>query len=398
MHQNTTATTRTRRSLTIAAFAAAVSLALLAGAGSALAETTTTGSATVTTATATTATDTTAAGGASVSTTAPTATATTAGGASPAGADGITPAAAGFEPPNPGLLAAQMGIQFWPEYDTNDVLVLLDVTLPATTAFPYKFSFYVPKGAQLAGLAEIDDSGNFDYTLGTPQFTPGDVMDMVTVTVPSRTVLRLEYYFDPGMGAPGAKSYTLAFQAPADVGQLSVGVQQPLGATGFSAGSIVTQTTVGGEGFTYSFGNFSGIKAGDLIQIPVAYTRSDPDPSRPPGDTGSDPAQKTNSTYILLLGVVLVLGVGVVAGYRLFARRGTAPVRAGSQPVRRPPSAARGTGGGVRPSGSKPAQRSSGKGAVQEAPSGIARFCTQCGGRLTKKDRYCPQCGHEREN
>jgi hypothetical protein len=130
----------------------------------------------------------------------------------------------------------------------------------------------------------------------------------------------------------------------------------------------------------------------------VTYTRSDPDPSRPPGDTGSDPAQKTNSRYILLLGVVLVLGVGAVAGYRLFARRGATPVRPGSQPVRRPPSAARGTGGGVRPSGSRPAQRSSAKSAMQETPSGIARFCTQCGGRLAKKDRYCPQCGHEREN
>ena len=26
------------------------------------------------------------------------------------------------------------------------------------------------------------------------------------------------------------------------------------------------------------------------------------------------------------------------------------------------------------------------------------RFCTMCGARLSKKDRFCPECGHERES
>lgn len=376
---------RTRPLLMIATLVVAVCVFLGLGAGASSAETTTTAGDT----TATTA------GDATATTATPAETGTTVGAGASSAAEGITPAPADFEAPNPGLLAAQMGIQFWPEYDSSDVLVLLDVTLPATTVFPYEFSFYVPKGARLAGVAEIDENGNFDYTLGTPLITTGELMDTVTVTVPSRTVLRLEYYYDPGVGAPGAKSYTLAFQSPADVGELSVGVQQPLGSTGFSAGSSLPQTSSDSQGFTYNFGSFSGVKAGDLLQIPVSYTRSDPDPSFAPGDTSADPEQQRNSNYLLWLLLVLVLAIGGIVAYRLFFRSEPAPARArsGSGAGGRKP------GGGQRSGGRKATPSGGAKASVADASGGgPVRFCTQCGGKLGKKDRFCPQCGSERES
>ncbi|MHB1344524.1 MAG: zinc ribbon domain-containing protein [Thermoleophilia bacterium] len=395
MHRANTVLTRTYLLSALAALALALCVILLAHAGSARAETTTTGDASVTTSTGDV-TATTAATPTTATTTATDVTATTIGGQTSTGAEGLTPAPAGFAAPNPGLIAAEMGIQFWPEYDTNDVLVLLDVTLPATTVFPYEFSFFVPTGARLAGLAEIDDNGNFLYTLGTPRVTPGELMDMVTVTIPSRTVLRLEYYYDPGVGAPGSKAYTVAFQAPADVGELSVGVQQPLGSSGFSAGTVLTQTTTDSQGFTYAFGSYAGVKSGDIFQIPVAYTRSDPDPSISPGSTGSDPTQQKNSSYLLWLLIVLVLAVGGIVAYRLFFHREPAPARARSGPARAG-GGARKPSGGQRPSAGKSA-RGGGAAPSREAGTGPARFCTQCGGRLGKKDRFCPECGTERES
>ncbi len=307
---------------------------------------------------------------------------------------GVTPAPEGYEPVNPGLVAAQMGVQIWPEYDTKDVLVLLDVTLPATTVFPYSFSFYVPKGARLAGLAEITEAGGFDYTLGVPVQVPGEVMDLVTVTVPKRPVLRLEYYYDPGVGVPGQKSFPILFQAPADVGSLSFGVQQPSDATGFSTEPALPQTSTDSEGFTYFFTNFSAIKAGEMVEVQVSYTKTSADPSFSSGSTGGDPVQATNSNLLLLMLAAIVLVIGGMVAYRLLGRREPAP--AGRGAASRAGGSAAGRPGSRSDSRSK-SRASGGQGSSEDA-GGPARFCTQCGGRLQKKDRFCPACGHPRES
>jgi hypothetical protein len=308
-------------------------------------------------------------------------------------ASALTPAPDGFEPPNPGLVAADMGIQFWPEYDSNDVLVLFDITLPATTVFPYEFTFYVPTGARLAGIAEIDENGQFDYSLGAPRIVPGEVMDAVTVTVPKRPQLRLEWYFDPGIGAPGEKSFELKFQAPADVGLLGAAVQQPKDATGFSAGPDFTQTSTDPQGFIVYFASYDSVKAGDMLTIPVQYTKTSEGPSIPTGGT-SDPAQEQSTNYLLWLLIILVVAVLGIVVYRLFLHK---PATSGPKS-----SASRVAQGGAKSSrkqGSS-AQRGGGKqqrGSGGDAGAGPARFCTQCGGRLSKKDRFCPQCGAERD-
>jgi len=313
---------------------------------------------------------------------------------------GLIPAPAGFEPPNPGLLVAQMGVQFWPEYDSSDVLVLFDVTLPATTVFPFTFTFYVPSGARLAGLAEIDDNGAFDYTLGTPTIVPGDVMDAVTVTVPKRPVLRLEYYYDPGIGGPGAKSFPVTFQAPADVGTLYIEAQEPLTASGFSAGDVLNQVTTDAQGFTFHYGSVSGVKAGDTFQTQVEYTKTDPDPSVSSAAPGADPAQQRSSSYVLWLLIVLVVAVAGIVVYRLFIRTSPEPAP-GRGAASRPGARSASGGAGSIAKGTSTPPRSAKKSARSgsgDTGGGPARFCTECGERLTKKDRFCPQCGTERDS
>ncbi len=310
-----------------------------------------------------------------------------------AGGLGVTPAPEGYEPVNPGLVATQLGVQFWPEYDSDDVLVLVDVTLPATTVFPYTFSFYIPKGARLAGLAEITETGGFDYTLGAPVQTPGEVMDLVTVTVPKRPVLRLEYYYDPGIGAPGQKSFPVVFQAPADAGSLSFGVQQPLGASAFASDPDLSQSSTDSQGLTYFFGDFPAIKAGEMVAVQVSYTKTSADPSFSSGSSTSDPAQTTNSNLLLLMLAGIVLVVAGMVAYRLFGRREAAPAGKGT--------AARAGKGGTKEASRSDRQagtRASGSQGSSGDAGGPARFCTECGGRLQKKDRFCPACGHPRES
>jgi hypothetical protein len=306
---------------------------------------------------------------------------------------GLAPAPDGFEPPNPGLLATDMGIQFWPEFDTNDVLVLMNVTLPATTVFPYEFTFFVPTGARLAGIAEVDENGQFDYSLGVPKVVQGEIMDAITVTVPKRPVLQLEWYYDPGVGAPGQKSYELKFQVPADVGLLGAAVQQPGGATDFSAGPLFTQSATDPQGLTKYFAEFPAAKAGEMLTIPVQYNRTAAEPTIPTGGV-SDPAQEQSTNYLLWMLVLLVVAAVGIVVYRLFIRKPPAPApKAGS--------AARSAKGGSRSSGGKSgssAQRGAKKpSSTGGSDAGPARFCTQCGGRLSKKDRFCPSCGAERD-
>ena len=310
---------------------------------------------------------------------------------------GLTPPPAGFQTPNPGLIAADLGVQFWPEYDSNDVLVLLDITRPATTVVPYQFTFFIPKGARLAGIAEIDANGQFDYSLGQPTIVSGDTMDAVTVTVPKSYVLRLEYYYDPGVGDPGAKAYTLSFQVPADAGRLAVALQEPLGASDFSPGPFLPQVATDPSGSTVHYGEIIAPKAGEILEFPVSYTRTDSEPSIPTGPPGSDSATQQSSSYLLWLLVILVVAVGGIVVYRLFLRRpAAAPARgsAGARPARGGGGQQRGVSaqGGAQRGGKRPSRP-----VDADTPAGPARFCTQCGGRLSKKDRFCPSCGAERD-
>lgn len=305
---------------------------------------------------------------------------------------GVEPRAADYTPVNPGLVAAQMGVQVWPEYDTTDVLVLIDLTLPPTTVFPYTFNFYVPKGARLTGIAEVDSNGQFVYKMAPPKVTPGTDMDQVTITVPSLPVLRLEYYYNPGLAATGQRSFDVLFRAPADAAQLSVGVQQPLRSTAFTVQPVLAQRTTDAEGFNYAFGTFPNIKQGDTLKLKVSYTKSDGEPSiQAGGSQGGSPEAGASSRYLVWLLVVLVVGVAVLVGFRLYQRRQPAP-----STTRSLGGAARGSSGRVGGSTRRPARGA--RPPVAPGPGGLVRFCTQCGQRLTKKDRFCPQCGHERES
>ncbi|MCZ7665020.1 MAG: zinc ribbon domain-containing protein [Thermoleophilia bacterium] len=300
----------------------------------------------------------------------------------------VAPRPADYQPLNPGLAATDMSFQVWPEYDTGEVLVLIDLTLPADTTFPYTFTFYAPNGARLTGIAEVDSAGQFVYKMAPPKITPGTNWEQVTITVPSIPRLRLEYYYNPGVAPSGQKSFDVSFRAPADVGALGVGVQQPLRSTEFSVQPALARTSTDSEGFNYALDTLTGIEEGDLITLRVTYTKGDNEPSVQGSSTSSTPGNSSQNYLLYLLVVLAVAVLGMVA-YRVFARP-----RAASAGGRE-----RGGRGAGRPAAGRPAGSSrSGAEAGAGGRGGPTRFCTQCGAKLSKKDRFCPQCGHERES
>lgn len=367
----------------------------------------TTGPATPTTAAAATATPTSAPAG--------TATPTTALGA---------PAAT--TPLNPGLRFTQGTVQFSPEYDSTDVLVIIDYQLPPDAKIPFTFQFRVPGEARMTGYSLIDTNGAFDYDRPAPTVVQGEEWDVVSVVVPKAKPVHLEYYYDPGLSLSGQREFPVVFDPPATFDRLTLEIQEPRRATGFVVSPGFGQITQGNEGFTLHAESRSGVQPGQPITAKVSYGKPDAEPSLPPASgTGAaaggsssagTPAAGGGGGNGYLLWVVLAAAVAVVGivVYRLPARRpasanshsAQATGRTRATPARVQPSHPS-QSGAVSRAATRPRMSAATAGTGRRAPgsqpddlqtaAGAQQFCTQCGDSFASTGRFCGQCGQERE-
>ena len=315
---------------------------------------------------------------------------------------GVLPVPDGFTPANQGLTVPSMVVQVWPEYDSADVLVMMEFILDPTVKLPMTFNFYAPAGARLSGIAEIDGNGQFVYGK-TPVVTAGTGFDKVAFQVENYRHLRVEYYYDPGLGQVAARSFPVVFQNPVDAAQVTMSVQQPLRSTGFAVTPVLGPPTVDAQGFTTVQGSFTDVKEGQRVSLLIAYTKGDAEPSVTTGTT-ADPAGVPASTnsgakWLIWLGVIVVVVVGgIVVWTMLSPRRPQKPEAPSTGQSTKPVSKA--VARNKAPAGKRPA------GGEKDRPSadgsaggrrGPVRFCTECGRALRDDDRFCPQCGHKRE-
>jgi hypothetical protein len=313
-------------------------------------------------------------------------------GTTAAGPLGVQPAAAGFVAVNPGLSTSDMGVQIWPEYDSTDVLVMVDFILDGSPALPLTLSFYAPKGARLSGLAEIDGNGQFVYDK-KPVTTQGTEFDKVSFSVNTYRHLRIEYYYDPGLGQDLVRSFVVSFQAPVDTGTLTVSVQQPLRSSGLTVQPALGVPSTDSQGFTSTQGVFTGLKEGQRLNLQVGYTKSD---ARPSVETTTTTAQtaaaesgSSGAKWLIWLGAIVIVVVGGILIWTLLKPKGPG-AGSGAAAVRKGTSAS--SGRNVRPKESRDASARAGSGG-----GGPKRFCTECGNKMQKDNRFCPVCGHQRE-
>ena len=393
--------------LTTAAWAAETATSLQA------ASTTSTDASATTTAGATTIT--TAAGAATPATTGP-GSATTAAGAA-AGTAGLIPPILGRAPLNPASWkTAQMVVQVWPEYDKNAVLVIMNLDLPAEVALPATFKFAVPKDAEIAGIGEIDPSGNFTFNYANsypPVDTSGPDWDIATIQVQKYRSLQIDYYYDPGLPAgAGLRSFPLLLQVPMDTAALSLHVQEPTRATDFNVQPALQGSGAAEDGFTYAVASFSDVKAGSTFGYLVSYNKPDATPSATPGTTSSSKLS-TTTVLIVVIAVIVVIFGGVII-YLLY-RKGGKGARGASgqksakarqnqarQKARNGRQAAESASVNVAAGGKTkkpPAQAKSAPnggtagGDDQTTGSAPSGYCAACGEELIKNARFCPNCG-----
>ena len=265
------------------------------------------------------------------------ATATTAADASSGGTAGsaaaavVTPPSAGFTPLNPGVKVASVDLQIWPEYDTKDVLVFMNLTLPAGTTFPATFTYVVPTGARLAGIGEVDPSGNFTYNYnnGPPPTTVGQDGNVVTITLQKYPTVQVEWYYNPGVAVEGARSFPVSVLIPVDADLVNIAVQQPARSTDFTVEPPMGQPVAGRDGLNYVSGTVPAVKAGSQVTTTISYTKSDNEPSN--STTVSTPTQQSTSKWLIYVFVGLIVVVIAFAVYRLWLRPANASGGAGGR-------------------------------------------------------------------
>jgi hypothetical protein len=320
---------------------------------------------------------------------APTATTVPGGG----GSGLVQPPAADFPGLTEGVRFQQATVQVMPEYDSQDVLVIIDFQLPADVDVPFTFQFRAPRGARMTGYALLDANGGFDYDRPTPKVTPGTgEWDLVEAVVPRSQPVHIEYYYNPGLVTTGARDFPVLFEAPAAIDQLTFSVQQPKRATGFVLTPPFSGQGQDGFGLPASSTSVSDVQPGDLLKVQVAYDKPDAEPSVPAqGEAGSPTETAATTNYLLWLVVAMVVGVGGFAAYRLLA------TRAAAAPASR---GGRAAGGRSRKAAGQPGRRPAAAGKPAGAPSrssGEQRFCTECGTGFAEDDRFCSQCGEARQ-
>ena len=293
---------------------------------------------------------------------------------------GLAPQAYAQSTPNPQHLAS-LDISVWPEYDQPLVLVQYDGQFAATDKLPENVSLLIPTGAQLNATAYIATDGSYINTDPPQTQDAGGGFTSVTMSVPT-SKFHLEYYYNPLQGAP-VKTMEFVYKAAQAADNVTLEIQRPLKATQLTTDPVAPRQRTDSHQFTYYVFTYPTLSAGQVEQIKVSYTKSDPNPSSaylptpaaaaaPAANTAANTAAPSATTSFplapagLLVGALALVALG---GFAWWSRnRQTAPV-AGSAPSRGPKD-----------------RRARAQGS----------FCPQCGRSLAADDNFCPRCGTPR--
>lgn len=277
-----------------------------------------------------------------------------------------------------------MIIDFWPDYDQSNVLVLLTGTLPAGVTLPADVTIPLPAEADINVVARITEEGTMiDDVVYSVE---GNQLRM---TIPE-TRFRVEYYM-PYTVEGNTHSFTFTWLSPVSVNQMLSAVQQPVAAT-----DLVTQPTAvnvaqsTSDGFTYHAFPDAVVPGGQPFTVGFSYTMENQQLSvqNPPApinsgvvDTTSaipsaaEPASSGSSiNWILYLSVAAIVVAAVALTWVIATQRTSARTRK-PQPVR---------GNSRKP---RPTAKASSR---QKSASG---FCHECGAPLGANDQFCRNCG-----
>jgi hypothetical protein len=261
--------------------------------------------------------------------------------------------------------AAFKNVHLWlnPEYDdllglnTPSLLVMLEGDIVGVQA-PVRVRFLVPSTAQMYSAGSIDSRG--EYTGGPPDRNPSSNAGWDEISYElTQSTFKVEYY-DP-IGETADRLIAYQFLRFYRIDNLTVTVQEPRQSIGFQV-NPEGQAATDREGFRIQSYNYANLDVATAVKYDITYKRSSLQPSL---------AVTPGSSRGLIIGIVAAVVLLGAGGLILMSRSNRR-----SKPVSR---AARRRGRVA----DKPARG-------QPAP---ASFCSQCGRKLDRGVRFCPDCG-----
>lgn len=276
-------------------------------------------------------------------------------------------------------------VDFWPEYDSPEMLVIYRITLPPTVSLPVDLTFRIPAAAgepsAVAGRGTSAEGEAGLFTIPYEHQVDGEWgLITLTATMPE---LQLEYY-DPGLYKEGtARQYD--FQWPGDyaVESLTIQVQQPSDATNMSISPSSGNGVTGKDGLVYYNKQVGSLLAGQDFQLALNYQKESDSLTatslqiQPSAPMTSVPSTQRSLLAILpwilgVFGVVLIVGGGV---WYWQSGKGN---ESRSKPRRR--------------------RRAASQNQIETIPAEGHVYCHQCGKRAAKGDRFCRTCGTRLRN
>jgi hypothetical protein len=252
-------------------------------------------------------------------------------------------------------------VEFWPEYDRPEMLVVYTIDLSPETVLPATLSFRIPTAAGEPFVI-------FDEGVGEPDYqrqVEGD-WSVITFTAGSLN-LRMEYY-DPGLTKDGSsRSFNYTWPGDYAVNSFQVYVQRPFDASALQTRPVLGEKQTSVTGLSYYYDDFGRVNSGQQTTVAIEYEKpsdiltEDGLAQQPPAT--DDSSTDTNDWLIALLGFV---GVGII-GYGVYS------YTQGSSSRRRSRSARQ-----------KRARSGGAQGKV---------FCHHCGTQARKGAKFCRECG-----
>jgi hypothetical protein len=270
----------------------------------------------------------------------------------------------------------QLTLDFWPDYDQPNVLILLTGTLPADTPLPTEILIPKPPGGSVHVVARITANGTM-----IDDVSYSDEGSALRLTLPERS-FRVEYYA-PYTVEGNERTFAYTWLSSLDVAQALAAVQQPVAAVGLTTQPTAVSVQGSSDGFIYHALPGQSITTGQPYNLSFRYTALTDQLSVenlpvPQGDGGggtavaTTPESETNWLLIISGAAVVIAAIGLA--WTIATQRAQAKNK------------------GRKPQPRRPIEKKAPKDKAPEATS-PARFCHECGIPLQPGDRFCRGCG-----
>lgn len=279
---------------------------------------------------------------------------------------------------------SRMEIDFWPDYDRTQMLVIYRVQLTNDTELPARISLRIPSQAVTPYKVAIRDLDglmyNVEYTL-EPQ---GSWKQVVLTT--SSNELYLEYY-DPRLGKnDDERSFAFSWICDYPIDRLVIKAQEPRNSKNFKFDPELGPGELNAyDNLIYHTGDFGALASGITFYAQLSYTRTGSELSASnlpliaatPMNQDLRFSKKISDVMTQILdnrslstaGMLIFLGILMMLGVILFASSGNDPL-------------------------SNYLFKRKKKAAENDEMAVHVQYCPHCGKRTYPGDRFCRGCGN----